>query len=118
AGNIVEQVVRPTGLIDPEVEIRPVGTQVDDLLSEIHKRTAVNERVLVTTLTKRMAEDLTDYLREHNVKVRYLHSDIDTVERVEILRDLRLGEFDVLIGINLLREGLDIPEVSLVAILD
>ncbi len=118
AGNVVEQVVRPTGLIDPQVEIRPVGTQVDDLLSEITKRTAVNERVLVTTLTKRMAEDLTDYLREHNVKVRYLHSDIDTVERVEILRDLRLGEFDVLIGINLLREGLDIPEVSLVAILD
>lgn len=118
AGNIVEQVVRPTGLIDPQVEIRPVGTQVDDLLSEITKRVAVNERVLVTTLTKRMAEDLTDYLREHNVKVRYLHSDIDTVERVEILRDLRLGEFDVLIGINLLREGLDIPEVSLVAILD
>lgn len=118
AGNVVEQVVRPTGLIDPEVEIRPVSTQVDDLLSEINKRTAVNERVLVTTLTKRMAEDLTDYLREHNVKVRYLHSDIDTVERVEILRDLRLGEFDVLIGINLLREGLDIPEVSLVAILD
>ncbi|HBX59318.1 MAG TPA: excinuclease ABC subunit B, partial [Methylophaga sp.] len=118
AGNIVEQVVRPTGLIDPEVEIRPVGTQVDDLLSEINKRTAVNERVLVTTLTKRMSEDLTDYLREHNVKVRYLHSDIDTVERMEILRDLRLGEFDVLVGINLLREGLDLPEVSLVAILD
>ena len=118
AGNIVEQVVRPTGLIDPEVEIRPVGTQVDDLLSEITKRTAVNERVLVTTLTKRMSEDLTDYLREHNVKVRYLHSDIDTVERMEILRDLRLGEFDVLVGINLLREGLDLPEVSLVAILD
>jgi len=118
AGNIVEQVVRPTGLVDPEVEIRPVGTQVDDLLSEIHKRTAVNERVLVTTLTKRMSEDLTDYLREHNVKVRYLHSDIDTVERMEILRDLRLGEFDVLVGINLLREGLDLPEVSLVAILD
>lgn len=118
SSTIVEQVVRPTGLVDPQVEIRPVGTQVDDLLSEIHKRTAVNERVLVTTLTKRMAEDLTDYLREHNVKVRYLHSDIDTVERVEILRDLRLGEFDVLIGINLLREGLDIPEVSLVAILD
>ncbi len=118
AGNIVEQVVRPTGLVDPEVEIRPVGTQVDDLLSEIKKRAAVNERVLVTTLTKRMAEDLTDYLREHNVKVRYLHSDIDTVERVEIIRDLRLGEFDVLVGINLLREGLDIPEVSLVAILD
>ncbi|MCX4186489.1 excinuclease ABC subunit UvrB [Methylophaga sp. OBS4] len=118
ASSVVEQVVRPTGLVDPEVEIRPVGTQVDDLLSEIRKRTQVNERVLVTTLTKRMAEDLTDYLREHNVKVRYLHSDIDTVERVEILRDLRLGEFDVLIGINLLREGLDIPEVSLVAILD
>ncbi|MDT8311247.1 MAG: excinuclease ABC subunit UvrB [Methylophaga sp.] len=118
AGNVVEQVVRPTGLVDPEVEIRPVGTQVDDLLSEIRKRAAVNERVLVTTLTKRMSEDLTDYLREHNVKVRYLHSDIDTVERVEILRDLRLGEFDVLVGINLLREGLDIPEVSLVAILD
>jgi excinuclease ABC subunit B len=118
ASNVVEQVVRPTGLVDPEVEIRPVATQVDDLLSEINKRTAVNERVLVTTLTKRMAEDLTEYLREHNVKVRYLHSDIDTVERVEILRDLRLGEFDVLIGINLLREGLDIPEVSLVAILD
>lgn len=118
AGNIVEQVVRPTGLVDPEVEIRPVGTQVDDLLSEIKKRAVINERVLVTTLTKRMSEDLTDYLREHNVKVRYLHSDIDTVERVEILRDLRLGEFDVLVGINLLREGLDIPEVSLVAILD
>ncbi|MCX4189481.1 excinuclease ABC subunit UvrB [Methylophaga sp. OBS3] len=118
AGNVVEQVVRPTGLVDPVVEIRPVGTQVDDLLSEVNRRTAVNERVLVTTLTKRMAEDLTDYLREHNVKVRYLHSDIDTVERVEILRDLRLGEFDVLVGINLLREGLDIPEVSLVAILD
>jgi excinuclease ABC subunit B len=118
ASSVVEQVVRPTGLIDPEVEIRPVTTQVDDLLSEINKRTAINERVLVTTLTKRMSEDLTDYLREHGVKVRYLHSDIDTVERVEILRDLRLGEFDVLIGINLLREGLDIPEVSLVAILD
>jgi len=118
SSTIVEQVVRPTGLVDPVVEIRPVGTQVDDLLSEIRKRVAVEERVLVTTLTKRMSEDLTDYLREHNVKVRYLHSDIDTVERVEILRDLRLGEFDVLIGINLLREGLDIPEVSLVAILD
>ncbi len=118
ASSIVEQVVRPTGLIDPEVEIRPVATQVDDLLSEINKRTILDERVLVTTLTKRMSEDLTDYLREHGVKVRYLHSDIDTVERVEILRDLRLGEFDVLIGINLLREGLDIPEVSLVAILD
>jgi excinuclease ABC subunit B len=118
AGNVVEQVVRPTGLVDPEVEIRPVGTQVDDLLSEANKRIAKNERVLVTTLTKRMAEDLTEYLGEHGVKVRYLHSDIDTVERVEILRDLRLGEFDVLVGINLLREGLDIPEVSLVAILD
>ena len=115
---VVEQLVRPTGLIDPPVEIRPVSTQVDDLLSEIGKRVAVNERVLVTTLTKRMSEDLTDYLAEHDVKVRYLHSDIDTVERVEIIRDLRLGEFDVLVGINLLREGLDMPEVSLVAILD
>lgn len=118
AGAVVEQVVRPTGLIDPEVEIRPVATQVDDLLSEANIRAAKNERVLVTTLTKRMSEDLTDYLAEHGVKVRYLHSDIDTVERVEILRDLRLGVFDVLIGINLLREGLDLPEVSLVAILD
>jgi len=118
AGQVVEQVVRPTGLIDPEIEIRPVATQVDDLLSEINKRSVINERVLVTTLTKRMSEDLTDYLTEHGVKVRYLHSDIDTVERMEILRDLRLGIFDVLIGINLLREGLDIPEVSLVAILD
>ncbi|HEC75266.1 MAG TPA: excinuclease ABC subunit UvrB [Methylophaga aminisulfidivorans] len=118
SSTIVEQVVRPTGLVDPEVEIRPVTTQVDDLLSEINKRVVLNERVLVTTLTKRMSEDLTEYLREHGAKVRYLHSDIDTVERVEILRDLRLGEFDVLIGINLLREGLDIPEVSLVAILD
>ncbi len=118
SSTIVEQVVRPTGLVDPEIEIRPVATQVDDLLSEINQRSALNERVLVTTLTKRMAEDLTDYLTEHGVKVRYLHSDIDTVERVEILRDLRLGVFDVLIGINLLREGLDIPEVSLVAILD
>jgi excinuclease ABC subunit B len=118
SSTIVEQVVRPTGLVDPQIEIRPVTTQVDDLLSEVNKRSAVNERVLVTTLTKRMAEDLTEYLREHNVKVRYLHSDIDTVERVEIIRDLRLGEFDVLVGINLLREGLDIPEVSLVAILD
>jgi excinuclease ABC subunit B len=104
--------------VDPEVEVRPVATQVDDLLSEIRLRVAVNERVLVTTLTKRMAEDLTEYLAEHGVRVRYLHSDIDTVERVEILRDLRAGEFDVLVGINLLREGLDIPEVSLVAILD
>ncbi|MFW5427423.1 MAG: excinuclease ABC subunit UvrB [Methylophagaceae bacterium] len=118
SSNVVEQVVRPTGLVDPEIEIRPVATQVDDLLSEINKRTVINERVLVTTLTKRMSEDLTDYLAEHGVKVRYLHSDIDTVERMEILRDLRLGVFDVLIGINLLREGLDIPEVSLVAILD
>lgn len=115
---IAEQVVRPTGLLDPEIEVRPVTTQVDDLLSEINLRTVKNERVLVTTLTKRMAEDLTDYLHEHNVKVRYLHSDIDTVERVEIIRDLRLGEFDVLVGINLLREGLDMPEVSLVTILD
>ena len=117
-GDVAEQVVRPTGLLDPEIEVRPVATQVDDLLSEIHKRVVVNERVLVTTLTKRMAEDLTEYLTEHDVKVRYLHSDIDTVERVEIIRDLRLGEFDVLVGINLLREGLDMPEVSLVAILD
>lgn len=116
--NIAEQVVRPTGLLDPEVEIRPVTTQVDDLLSEINKRAKVNERVLVTTLTKRMSEDLTEYLEEHNVRVRYLHSDIDTVERVEIIRALRLGEFDALVGINLLREGLDLPEVSLVAILD
>jgi excinuclease ABC subunit B len=111
-------VVRPTGLVDPEVEVRPAITQVDDLLSEVNERAAVNERVLVTTLTKRMAEDLTDYLLEHGVRVRYLHSDIDTVERVEIIRDLRLGEFDVLVGINLLREGLDMPEVSLVTILD
>ncbi len=117
-GEVVEQVVRPTGLIDPEVEIRPVSDQVDDLLSEINERTALGDRVLVTTLTKRMAENLTDYLNEHGVRVRYLHSDIDTVERVEIIRDLRLGEFDVLVGINLLREGLDMPEVSLVAILD
>jgi len=117
-GDVVEQVVRPTGLLDPLIEVRPVGTQVDDLLSEIRKRVEVNERVLVTTLTKRMAEDLTEYLEEHGEKVRYLHSDIDTVERVEIIRDLRLGEFDVLVGINLLREGLDMPEVSLVAILD
>ncbi len=116
--NTVEQVVRPTGLVDPIVDIRPVASQVDDVLSEIRKRVAVEERVLITTLTKRMAEDLTDYLREHDVEVRYLHSDIDTVERTEIIRDLRLGEFDVLVGINLLREGLDMPEVSLVAILD
>ncbi len=118
SGAVVEQVVRPTGLLDPIIEVRPATTQVDDLLSEIKKRVAVEERVLVTTLTKRMSEDLTDYLMEHGVKVRYLHSDIETVERVEIIRDLRLGIFDVLIGINLLREGLDIPEVSLVAILD
>ena len=115
---VVEQIVRPTGLVDPELEVRPVATQVDDLLSEINLRLPKGERVLVTTLTKRMAEDLTDYLHEHGVRVRYLHSDIDTVERVEIIRDLRLGEFEVLVGINLLREGLDIPEVSLVAILD
>lgn len=118
ADQVVEQVVRPTGLIDPEIEIRPASTQVDDLLSQIHQRVGQGERVLVTTLTKRMSEDLTDYLGDHGVRVRYLHSDIDTVERVEIIRDLRLGEFDVLVGINLLREGLDMPEVSLVAILD
>ena len=115
---VVEQVARPTGLVDPEIIVKPADTQVDDLLSEIKLRVAVGERVLATTLTKRMSEDLTDYLSEHGVKVRYLHSDIDTVERVEIIRDLRLGEFDVLVGINLLREGLDIPEVSLVAVLD
>ncbi|TKV66701.1 excinuclease ABC subunit UvrB [Marinobacter panjinensis] len=118
SGQVVEQVVRPTGLLDPEIEVRPASTQVDDLLSEIRLRTNVNERVLVTTLTKRMAEDLTDFMMEHDIRVRYLHSDIDTVERVEIIRDLRRGEFDVLVGINLLREGLDMPEVSLVAILD
>lgn len=118
SGEIVEQVVRPTGLLDPEVEIRPVATQVDDLLSEITLRANINERVLVTTLTKRMAEDLTEYLTEHGARVRYLHSDIDTVERMEIIQDLRKGKFDVLVGINLLREGLDMPEVSLVAILD
>ncbi|HHM06223.1 MAG TPA: excinuclease ABC subunit UvrB [Gammaproteobacteria bacterium] len=118
SGQVVEQVVRPTGLVDPQVEVRPALTQVDDLLSEVKVRVDRQERVLVTTLTKRMAEDLTDYLNEHGVRVRYLHSDIDTVERVEIIRDLRLGAFDVLVGINLLREGLDIPEVSLVAILD
>ena len=116
--DVVQQVVRPTGLLDPQIEVRPVTTQVDDLLSEIRLRVAVEERVLVTTLTKRMAEDLTEYLADHDVRVRYLHSDIDTVERVEIIRDLRLGKFDVLVGINLLREGLDMPEVSLVAILD
>jgi excinuclease ABC subunit B len=114
----IDQVVRPTGLVDPELEVRPVATQVDDVLSEINKRVLLNERVLITTLTKKMSEDLTDYLRDAGVKVRYLHSDIDTVERVEIIRDLRAGEFDVLVGINLLREGLDMPEVSLVAILD
>ena len=118
AGRVIEQVVRPTGLVDPEIEVRPALTQVDDLMSEIHKRVEIGERVLVTTLTKRMAEDLTDYLGDHGIKVRYLHSDIDTVERVEIIRDLRIGAFDVLVGINLLREGLDMPEVSLVAILD
>jgi excinuclease ABC subunit B len=118
SGQVVEQVVRPTGLVDPQIVVRPALTQVDDLLSEVRKRVDAGERVLVTTLTKRMAEDLTEYLAEHGVRVRYLHSDIDTVERVEIIRDLRLGEFDVLVGINLLREGLDIPEVSLVAVLD
>ena len=118
SGQVVDQVVRPTGLVDPELEVRPAGTQVDDVLSEIRERVAGNERVLITTLTKRMAEDLTEYLDENGVRVRYLHSDIDTVERVEIIRDLRMGQFDVLVGINLLREGLDMPEVSLVAILD
>ena len=118
SGQVVEQIVRPTGLIDPTVEIRPVSNQVDDLLSEIKKRTPKNERILVTTLTKKMSEDLADYLNDNQIKVRYLHSDIETVERSEILRDLRLGVFDVLVGINLLREGLDLPEVSLVAILD
>ncbi len=118
SGEVVEQVVRPTGLVDPEVEVRPAANQVDDLLSEINKRAALGDRVLVTTLTKRMAENLTEYLADHGIRVRYLHSDIDTVERVEIIRDLRLGEFDVLVGINLLREGLDMPEVSMVAILD
>jgi excinuclease ABC subunit B len=118
AGQVVEQVVRPTGLLDPILEVRPAQTQVDDVLSEIRKRVADDERVLITVLTKRMAEDLTEYLAEHDVRVRYLHSDIDTVERVEIIRDLRLGEFDVLVGINLLREGLDMPEVSLVTIFD
>jgi excinuclease ABC subunit B len=118
AGQVVEQLVRPTGLVDPEIEVRPAVTQVDDVLQEIRDRVDSGERVLITTLTKRMAEQLTDYLADNGVKVRYLHSDIDTVERVEIIRDLRLGAFDVLVGINLLREGLDIPEVSLVAILD
>jgi excinuclease ABC subunit B len=115
---VVEQVVRPTGLIDPQIEVRPATHQVDDLMSEVNLRVKAGERVLVTTLTKRMAEQLTEYFSEHGIKVRYLHSDIETVERVEIIRDLRLGMFDVLVGINLLREGLDIPEVSLVAILD
>jgi excinuclease ABC subunit B len=115
---VVEQVVRPTGLIDPQVEVRPASTQVDDLMQEITERIKKDERVLVTTLTKRMAEQLTEFLSDNGIKVRYLHSDIETVERVEIIRDLRLGTFDVLVGINLLREGLDIPEVSLVAILD
>jgi excinuclease ABC subunit B len=118
SGQVVEQLVRPTGLVDPEVEVRPATHQVDDVLQEIRIRVEKSERVLITTLTKRMAEQLTDYLTDNGVKVRYLHSDVDTVERVEILRDLRLGAFDVLVGINLLREGLDIPEVSLVAILD
>ena len=118
SGQVAEQVVRPTGLVDPEVQVRPASTQVDDLLGEINARAALRERSLVTTLTKRMAEDLTDYLHEHGVKVRYMHSDVDTVERAEIIRDLRLGAFDVLVGINLLREGLDLPEVSLVAVLD
>jgi excinuclease ABC subunit B len=118
SSQVVEQVVRPTGLLDPVVEVRPVGTQVDDLLSEISLAVEAGERVLVTTLTKRMAEDLTEYLHEHHVRVRYLHADIETVERVEIIRDLRLGKFDVLVGINLLREGLDMPEVALVAVLD
>src|ERR1019366_3128523 len=117
-GQVVEQLVRPTGLVDPIIEVRPATSQVDDLMSEVNLRVKQGERVLVTTLTKRMAEDLTDYFSEHGIKVRYLHSDIETVERVEIIRDLRLGMFDVLVGINLLREGLDIPEVSLVAILD
>ena len=118
SSQIVEQVVRPTGLVDPEVEVRPATTQVDDVLGEIKERIPKGQRILITTLTKRMAEDLTDFLQDNGIKVRYLHSDIDTVERVEIIRDLRAGVFDVLIGINLLREGLDIPEVALIAILD
>src|SRR5262249_49910207 len=117
-GLVIEQLIRPTGLIDPEIEVRKAGTQVDDLLDEIRKRVAASERVLVTCLTKKMAEDLTDYYHDLGVRVRYLHSDIETIERVEIIRSLRKGEFDVLVGINLLREGLDLPEVSLVAILD
>src|SRR5207237_2438140 len=115
---VVEQIVRPTGLVDPEVQVRPTKGQVDDLINEIRIRADKHERVLVTTLTKKMAEDLTDYLVEMGIRVRYLHSEIDTIQRIEILRDLRLGEFDVLVGINLLREGLDLPEVALVAILD
>ena len=118
AQQVVQQIIRPTGLLDPEIEIRPLEGQMDDLLGEIHKRTAKNQRVLVTTLTKRMAENLTDYLKEMGVKVRYLHSDIATIDRAQIIKELRLGKFDVLVGINLLREGLDMPEVSLVAILD
>ena len=117
-GTVVEQVIRPTGLMDPQIEVRPVTGQIDDLLGEIRKQTAKGDRTLVTTLTKRMSEDLTEYYRELGVRVEYLHSEIDTLERIEILRNLRLGKFDVLIGINLLREGLDLPEVSLVAILD
>ena len=116
--SIVEQIVRPTGLVDPEVQIRPTKGQIDDLMEEIRGRAESDQRVLVTTLTKKMAEDLTDYLVEMGIRVRYLHSEVDTVQRIEIVRDLRLGEFDVLVGINLLREGLDLPEVSLVAILD
>ena len=115
---VVEQIIRPTGLIDPEVELRPTEGQIDDLLGEIRAREQAGERVLVTTLTKKMAEDLTDYLVEHGIRTRYLHSEIDTLERIQIIRDLRLGEYDVLVGVNLLREGLDLPEVSLVAILD
>ena len=118
SSQIVEQVIRPTGLLDPVIDVRPTSGQIDDLLFEINERVENNERVLVTTLTKKMAEDLTEYLKGYNIKVRYMHHDIDTIERMEIMRDLRLGEFDVLVGINLLREGLDIPEVSLVAILD
>jgi len=118
SGQIVEQIIRPTGLLDPEVEVRPVEGQIDDLIAEIKERDAKNQRVLVTTLTKRMAEDLTDYLRKHEIRVKYMHHDIDTIERMTLLRDLRLGEFQVLVGINLLREGLDLPEVSLVAVLD
>ncbi len=118
SGRVVEQIVRPTGIVDPEIEVRPTLNQIDDLMNEIKLRSGRQERVLVTTLTKKMAEDLTGYLLEHGVKVRYLHSDIDTLERIQIIRELRLGEYDVLVGVNLLREGLDMPEVSLVAILD